>query len=91
MDQNYDVHLTPGVCVVQDQMSRQLIMKEPKHGRPFYLQLSISQSLPSFSVLSLPFKVLSNMLNFGLLDNKEYSSSIVFPDCATCKLGKNKT
>lgn len=91
MVQHYDVHLTPGGCVVQDQMSGQLIVKGPKHGCSFYLQLSISQSLPFFSVLSLPPKVLSNMLKFGLLDNKEYSFFIVFPDCATCKLGKSKT
>jgi hypothetical protein len=91
VDQNYDVHLTAcGFCCAGSNV-RQLIKKGPKHGCLFYLQLPIPQSLPYFSILSLSSKVLSNMLKFGLLNNKEYSSSIVFSNCATCKLGKSKT
>jgi hypothetical protein len=37
MDQNYDVHFTYGGCVVQDQMSGQLIAKRSKLGHLFYL------------------------------------------------------
>ncbi|KAJ0085427.1 hypothetical protein Patl1_07217 [Pistacia atlantica] len=47
VDQNYDVYFTHGGCVVQDQMSGQLIAKGPKHGRLFSLQLP-DPRLPSF-------------------------------------------
>jgi len=37
------------------------------------------------------FMVLLCLLKNGLLNDKEQSSSTIFPDYTTCKLGKSKT
>jgi hypothetical protein len=82
-----------------------VIMKRLKVERLFPLYFSISHFL-SFAYNTVKnkgevwhkclghpnFIVLSCLLNFGFLGNKDqFSSHNVLFDCSTCKLGKNKT
>jgi hypothetical protein len=48
VDQDYGVNFTHDGCVVQDQMSGQVIAKGPKHGRLFSLQIPAPRNLPPF-------------------------------------------
>ena len=52
VDNNCDVNFSNRGCIVQDQMSGQLIAKGPKHGRLFSLQLPIPRTLLPSSVLA---------------------------------------
>ena len=86
-------------------MSGKVIAKGPKVGRLFPLHFSIPSCL-SFACSNVLNKsevwhkrlghpnsvVLSRLLNFGLLGNKDkFSSFNALFDCSTCKLGKSKT
>jgi hypothetical protein len=51
VDNNYDVHFSRFGCVVQDQVLGKMIVKEPKMGRLFYLYISSSTIITSFSLL----------------------------------------
>jgi hypothetical protein len=108
-DNNCDAYFSKHGCIVQDQMSGQLIAKGPKHGRLFFIQFHVPRTLVPSSVLSLfctapkvsnevwhkrlghpnP-RILSYLLKSGLINNTLHSSSNMFLDCVTCKLGKSK-
>lgn len=55
MDNNYNVHFSRGDCLMQDQVSRMVIAKEPKVGYLFPLQFSIP------NVVSLVCMAIANM------------------------------
>ena len=109
VDNDCKVHFSKQGCIVQDQMTGQLIAKGPKHGRLFLLQSAVPRSLVSFPFVSLLCTipkvskemwhrrlghpnhiVLTHLLKSGLIKNKMFSSSNLFFDCTTCKLGKSK-
>ena len=52
MDNNCDVYFSKHGCIVQDQMSRQLIAMGPKHGHLFFIQFHVPRTLAPSSVLS---------------------------------------
>ena len=110
VDNNCDVYFSKHGCIVQDQMSGQLIAKgPPKHGRLFFIHFHVPRTLVPSSILSLfctapkvsnevwhkrlghpnP-RILSHLLKSGLINNTLHSSSSMFLDCVTCKLGKSK-
>jgi hypothetical protein len=109
VDNDCKVHFSKQGCIVQDQMTGQLIAKGPKHGRLFLLQFVVPRSLVSFPIVSLLCTipkvsqemwhkrlghpnhiVLSHHLKSSLIKNKMFSSSNLFFDYTTCKLGKSK-
>ena len=53
VDNNCDVYFSKHGCIVQDQMSGQLIAKGPKHKHLFFLQFHVPHTLAISSVLSL--------------------------------------
>ena len=57
VDNNCNVHFSRFGCVVQDQVSGQMIAKGPKVGRPFPLHVSPSTFIPSFPLLSFSCNV----------------------------------
>lgn len=108
VDNNCKVEFSESGCLVQDQQSGKMIIKGPKVGRLFLLQFPLNpcSSLPFLTCnfahvdhrvwhkrLGHPnFNVLNNLLNSGVLGNKESSAlaDIEF-DCNSCRLGKSKT
>ena len=52
VDNNCKVKFSNQGCIVQNQMTGQVIAKESKHGRLFLLQLAIPRTL-NFPILSL--------------------------------------
>jgi len=83
---------------------RKILAKGPKVGRLFPLQFSIPSSLSlACMTINTPSEVwhkhlghpisviLSLMLNFGLLGNKEHVSKYLSFGCFVYKLGKSKT
>ena len=61
VDNNCNVHLSHSGCVVQYQVSGQMIAKGPKVGRLFPLHVSPSTFIPSFPLLSFA----CNVVGFG--------------------------
>ena len=61
VDNNCNVHFSRSGCVVQDQVSGQMIAKGPKVGRLFLLHVSPSTFIPSFPLLSFA----CNVVGFG--------------------------
>ena len=57
VDNNCNVHFSRSGCVVQDQVSGQMIAKRPKVGRLFPLHVSPSTFIPSFPLLSFACNV----------------------------------
>ena len=57
VDNNCNVHFSRSGCFVQNQVSRQMIVKGPKVGRLFPLHVSPSTFIPSFSLLSFACNV----------------------------------
>ena len=53
VDDNCKVSFSKEGCVVQDQMTGQMMVKGSKHGRLFFLHQAVPSSLVSFPVLSL--------------------------------------
>ena len=104
VDNNYDVRFSRDGCIMQDQVSGKILVKGPKVGRLFPLHFSISnfvalactivnkQSEVWHKRLGHPNSVvLSHLVNFGFLGNKDQFSSHLSIDCSTCKLGKSKS
>ena len=60
VDNNCNVHFSRFGCVVQDQVSGQMIVKGPKVGRLFPLHVSPSTFIPSFPLLSFACNVVSS-------------------------------
>ena len=60
VDNNCNVHFSRSGCVVQDQVSRQMIAKGPKVGRLFPLHVSPSTFIPSFPLRSFACNVVSS-------------------------------
>ena len=60
VDNNCNVHFSHSSCVVQDQVSRQMIAKGPKVGRLFPLRVSPSTFIPSFPLLSFTCNVVGS-------------------------------
>ena len=60
VDNNCNVHFSRSGCVVQDQVSRQMIAKGPKVGRLFPLHVSPSTFIPSFPLLSFACNVVGS-------------------------------
>ena len=60
VDTNYNVHFSRSGCVVQDQVSRQMIAKGPKVGRLFPFHVSPSFFIPSFPLLSFACNVVGS-------------------------------
>ena len=60
VDNNCNVHFSRSGCVVQDQVSGQMIAKGPKVGRLFPLHVSPSTFIPSFPLLSFPCNVVGS-------------------------------
>ena len=60
VDNNCNVHFSRSGCVVQDQVSRQMIAKGPKVGRLFPLYVSPSTFIPSFPLLSFACNVVGS-------------------------------
>ena len=109
VDDNCKVYFSKHGCIVQDQMTGQLMAKGSKQGRLFLLHYAVPRRLVSLPMLSLfcnvskvsnevwhrhlghpNHRVLSHLLKSGLINNKMHSSSSLFLDCATCKLGKRQ-
>ena len=61
VDYNCNVHFSRSGCVVQDQVSGQMIAKGPKVGRLFPLHVSPSTFIPRFPLLSFA----CNVVGFG--------------------------
>jgi hypothetical protein len=88
VDNNYDVHFSRDGCLMHDQVSRKILMKGPKVGKLFPLHFSIPSCLfvacmtintqnEVCKCFGHPNSVIwSNMLNSGLLGNKEKVSKI---------------
>ena len=85
-------------------MSGKILEKGPRVGRLFPLHFSIPSCLSlACMTINTPnevrhkrlghpnFVILSHMLNFGLLGNKEQVSKNLSFDCSACKLCKSKT
>ncbi|KAG6495050.1 hypothetical protein ZIOFF_042841 [Zingiber officinale] len=104
VDNHCDVHFSRDGCIVQDQVSGQVIAKGPKVGRLFPLQFSIPRNL-SFSSIVTANKadiwhkrlghpnnvILSNLMKNGFLGDNIQSFKHLLPlACTTCKLGKSK-
>ena len=60
VDNNCNVHFSSSGCVVQDQVSGQMIVKGPKMGRLFPLHVSPSTFIPSFPLLSFSCNVVGS-------------------------------
>ena len=60
VDNNCNVHFSRSGCVVQDQVSGQMIAKGPKGGRLFPLHVSPSTFIPSFPLLSFACNVVGS-------------------------------
>ena len=60
VDNNCNVHFSRFGCVVQDQVSGQMIAKGPKVGRLFPLHVSPSTFIPSFPLLSFACNVVGS-------------------------------
>ena len=60
VDNNCNVHFSRSGCVVQDQVSRQMIAKGPKVGRLFPLHVSPSTFIPSFPLFSFACNVVGS-------------------------------
>ena len=60
VDNNCNVHFSRSGCVVQDQVSGQMIAKGPKVGRLFPLHVSPSTFIPSFPLLSFACNVVGS-------------------------------
>ena len=60
VDNNCNVHFFRSGCVVQDQVSRQMIVKGPKVGQLFPLHVSPSTFIPSFPLLSFVCNVVGS-------------------------------
>ncbi|KAG6501099.1 hypothetical protein ZIOFF_040967 [Zingiber officinale] len=104
VDNHCDVHFSRDGCIVQDQVSGQVIAKGPKVGRLFPLQFSVPRNL-SFSSIVTANKadiwhkrlghpnnvILSNLMKNGFLGDNIQSFKHLLPlACTTCKLGKSK-
>ena len=61
VDNNCNVHFSRSSCVVQDQVSGQMIAKGPKVGRLFPLHVSPSTFIPSFPLLSFACNVVGSV------------------------------
>ena len=106
MDSNCHVSFSQSGCVVRDQVSGKVIMKGPKCGRLFPLQLSHIRNNPEFALFSVSSqnnwkfwhkrlghpnaKTLLSLFRTGLLNKKVASYHDIVMDCSTCKLGKSK-
>jgi len=53
VDNNCDVYFSKHICIVQNQTSRQLIAKGPKHRHLFFLRFHVPRTLVPSSILSL--------------------------------------
>ena len=104
LKKNCNVHFSRDDCLVWDQVSGKILTKGPKVGKLFPLHFLIASCLSLACVivntqnevwhkcLGHPNSiVLSHMLNFGLLGNKEQVSKNLSFDCSVCKLCKSKT
>ena len=60
VDNNCNVHFSHSGCVMQEQMSGQMIAKGPKVGRLFPLHVSPSTFIPSFPLLSFACNVVGS-------------------------------
>ena len=60
VDNNCNVNFSRSGCVVQDQVSGQMIAKGPKVGRLFHLHVSPSTFIPSFPLLSVACNVVGS-------------------------------
>ena len=60
VDNNCNIHFSRSGCVVQDQVSGQMIAKGPKVGRLFPLHVSPSTFIPSFPLLSFACNVVGS-------------------------------
>ena len=60
VDNNCNVHFSCSGCVVQDQVSGQMIVKGPKVGRLFPLHASGSTFIPCFPLLSFACNVVGS-------------------------------
>ncbi|KAG6529275.1 hypothetical protein ZIOFF_011472 [Zingiber officinale] len=104
VDNHCDVHFSRDGCIVQDQVSGQVIAKGHKVGRLFPLQFSVPRNL-SFSSIVTANKadiwhkrlghpnnvILSNLMKNGFLGDNIQSFKHLLPlACTTCKLGKSK-
>ncbi|KAG6500755.1 hypothetical protein ZIOFF_040608 [Zingiber officinale] len=104
VDNHCDVHFSRDGCIVQDQVSGQVIAKGPKVGRLFPLQFSVPRNL-SFSYIVTANKadiwhkrlghpnnvILSNLMKNGFLGDNIQSFKHLLPlACTTCKLGQSK-
>ena len=104
VDNNYDVRFSRDDCIVQDQVSGKILAKVPKVGRLFPLHFSISNFVALACTIVNKHSevwhkrlghpnsiVLSHLVNYGFLGNKDQFSSHISIDCSTCKLGKSKS
>ena len=60
VDNNCNVHFSRSGCVVQDQVSGQMIAKGPKVGRLSPLHVSLSTFIPSFPLLSFACNIVGS-------------------------------
>ena len=60
VDNNCNIHFSCSGCVVQDQVSGQMIAKGPKVGRLFPLHVSLPTFIPSFPLLSFACNVVGS-------------------------------
>ena len=104
VDNNYDVRFSRDGCIVEDQLSRKILVKGPKVGRLFPLHFSISNFVTlACTIVNKQSEVWhkrlghsnsvvsSHLVNSGFLGNKDQFSSHLSVDRSTCKLGKSKS